>query len=97
MNTAPSTDEIVRMVAGEIPRYERVGECVRCGVCCLLEDCEHFEDATDETLARCKILGDPARPEKCVDFPYAAPIAFKTCGFRFVDKVDGRVLGYKEL
>ena len=93
----PDVDEIVKMVAGETPRYERVGECVRCGVCCLNEDCGHFEDATDDTLARCRIFGDPARSGKCVDFPYAPPIACQTCGFRFTDRVDGRVLGYKEL
>lgn len=66
------------------PRYDRRGKCVRCGHCCLNENCEHFEIIGD--LANCKIIDSLDRPLKCKLFPEMPPILFDTCGYYFLDK-----------
>ena len=88
---------VIDFVSGKKQRYERRGECIRCGVCCHEEECEHFIDCTDDTLARCEIFGSPDRPSKCTDFPYAPPIVCRTCGYYYYDHLENKKLGYKEL
>ena len=60
------------------PRYTRQGECLKCGSCCVDEDCEHFDPPL------CKIH-DQKRPPKCEWFPEAPPIIFEKCGYYFMD------------
>lgn len=67
-------------------RYTREGKCIRCGWCCLHEDCDYLE--IDGELATCLIFGDPVRPNKCVWFPQAPPILNEKCGFYFLDTWD---------
>ena len=68
------------------PRYVRSGRCVRCGECCLNEDCDHFE--FDGKIATCKIHDSPSRPLICSLFPDMPPILFKDCGYYFIDLWD---------
>lgn len=82
-------DKIISIVHGKEPRYTRKGECIRCGTCCKLEECEHFEE---ESEARCAIHDEADFPERCKLYPSLPPIIFKTCGFSFVDLVDGTEL-----
>lgn len=63
-------------------RYERKGECIKCGKCCLGEGCEHLCNKT------CSIFGSSERPAKCLLFPAFPPIVFKGCGYYFIDKWD---------
>ena len=69
------------------PRYVRKGKCLRCGFCCLSENCEHFEwiEKDGKKIANCKIFGKPERPEKCVNFPQAPPLLNPKCGYYFLD------------
>lgn len=78
-------------------RYERYGQCNRCGWCCSHEDCEHFvpADATEEGLAICLIHDQ--RPYRCDVFPSAPPITHDKCGYWFFDTVTNKKLGYKEV
>jgi len=62
-------------------RYIRQGECIRCGQCCVNEDCEHFEMGVPAT---CKIH-DGERPPRCEWFPEDPPIVFEKCGYYFLD------------
>jgi len=88
---------IIDFISGKKQRYERCGECIRCGVCCQEEECEHFVDAVDGKTATCLIFGRPERPSKCTDFPYAPPIVCKTCGYYYYDHLENKKLGYKEI
>lgn len=73
-------------------RYERRGECCRCGQCCKGENCEHLFIERNGT-ATCMIHDDPSRPEKCDLFPFAPPIVFSSCGYSFADLWDnGRIV-----
>jgi len=67
------------------PRYERKGNCNRCGVCCLNENCEHFEFNEEMGIATCKIYGSSNRPLMCLLFPDMPPILFEGCGYYFID------------
>jgi len=67
------------------PRYRRRGKCLRCGACCLNENCKHLVFDKKTGLATCKIFKSPKRPAKCKNFPAAPPIIFETCGFYFLD------------
>jgi len=64
------------------PRYERRGECNRCGWCCLYHSCPlvYFDE---EKNAVCSIYNN--RPKRCKVFPEAPPILNPDCGFYFVD------------
>ena len=85
-------EHVLKIMRGELPRYKLVGECTRCGACCEAEDCEHFSRDVNG-VAGCAIFGQPGREEKCTDYPYNPPVIFKTCGYRFVDTLEGdRVL-----
>ena len=68
------------------PRYERGGECRRCGACCAGEGCEHLLVGDDG--ATCAIVDSPDRPLKCRLFPAAPPIVFRGCGYFFLDRWD---------
>jgi len=78
------------------PRYERKGECLRCGWCCLHEDppCLHLE--IDESgKATCLIFDSPDRPSKCHNHPGNPPILHEGCGYWFIDKWDSdKVIKY---
>jgi len=65
-------------------KYERKGECNRCGSCCQNEDCEHFDSEGEKTT--CKIFGSTDRLLKCSLFPELPPILFEKCGYYFLDK-----------
>ena len=65
------------------PRYIRKGHCIRCGWCCLNEDCEHFE--FDGKTATCKIYDSPNRPIRCILYPDMPPLLHKGCGYYFID------------
>jgi len=65
------------------PRYERMGKCLRCGICCIGEDCEHL--LMNDSKATCVIHDDPNRPMKCILFPANPPIVFEGCGYYFLD------------
>jgi len=73
-------------------RYERRGHCVRCGACCRSE-CGRVSFV--EGMAVCPDY--PNRPEGCKNFPGGPPIVYATCGFRFFDEWEGRILGPKEI
>ena len=90
-------ERVIEYLSGKKQRYERRGQCVRCGVCCLKEECEHFVDAHDGQSATCKIFGKPERPSKCTDFPYAPPIMVESCGYYYYDHLEERVLKCKEM
>jgi len=78
------------------PRYERRGQCNRCGQCCVNEGCEHFTPATDGSLATCHIH-DQDREPKCVDFPQLPPILFEGCGYWFYDRWEDKELRFREV
>ena len=63
-------------------RYIRKGQCVRCGKCCLNENCEYLELGE---LSTCKIYNNDKRPDKCRTFPQAPPITIDSCGYYFLD------------
>ena len=76
---------VIDFVSGKKQRYERRGDCIRCGVCCREEECEHLK--IENGLATCKIYDSPDRPLKCKLFPEMPPIPkkFKNCGYYFLD------------
>jgi len=84
-------NNIMNIVSGKESRYERRGQCDQCGICCRQESCKYFNGKT------CDIFGSPDRPLKCKLFPANPPILFDTCGYYFVDKLDDRMLGVKEV
>lgn len=69
------------------PRYERRGQCIRCGACCLNEKCDRLAFADGK--AACRWYPDN-RPEKCHVFPGNPPIVFKSCGYWFWDTWEKR-------
>lgn len=71
-------------------RYERQGQCDRCGLCCLNEKCEHlvFKGKT----ASCSIHDDPDRPLKCKLWPELPPIPFEGCGYFFLDLWENKIV-----
>lgn len=80
------------------PRYERRGECQRCGACCLDERCEHFarEDDSHTGLQRGVCLVHDRKPEKCRAFPANPPLVFKTCTYWFWDRWEARPVRAEE-
>ena len=64
-------------------RYDRRGECKKCGQCCVNENCNHLAVADNGMI--CMIHEDPERPQKCTEFPANPPILFKGCGYGFID------------
>jgi hypothetical protein len=80
------------------PRYEKHGQCNRCGWCCSHEDCEHFVPAeeTEDGLAICLIY-DEKRELKCEAFPCSPPITHDECGYWFYDKWTKKKLDCKEV
>lgn len=75
----------------------RVGECLRCGMCCLL--CEHIELTFQRERGKfkrlfgtCRILGTKERKDRgCDDYPtYPDRLLGKFCGYRFVDADSGK-------
>jgi len=75
-------------------RYERQGECKRCGQCCVSEDCVDFVMGEPATC----MIHDKERPPKCEWFPEAPPIIFGKCGYYFLDTwEDNRIVGVKEV
>jgi hypothetical protein len=87
MPTPDEVDRVIKAVSGKAPRYVRAGQCIRCGSCCELEDCPHF-DHGDGVSTTCKIHDRPDFPEKCRLYPDNPPTIFKKCGFYFVDTLD---------
>lgn len=76
------------------PRYERAGECARCGSCCLGENCEYL--LVGDEGAICAIHDDPSRPEKCKTYPDNPPLVFEKCGYHFRDLwEDGKIVRRK--
>lgn len=88
-------DTLIKMVNGTIPRYERRGECIRCGVCCIKEDCEYLK--FENNKATCLAFNKPERRSYCKDWPEAPPIVYKSCGYYFYDKIEDKELHYMEL
>lgn len=80
------------------PRYERRGQCNRCGWCCLQEDppCDHLERMKDGRY-RCMIYGEKERPLRCRLFPEMPPILNDKCGYAFWDRWEKRMLGVGEV
>ena len=76
-------------------RYERRGECKRCGKCCIGENCEYLK--IENGLAICVIHDDGNRPEKCKIFPALPPIVFKSCSYVFLDKWENKILKAGEI
>jgi hypothetical protein len=83
------------MIAGGMPRFQRMGKCNQCGQCCLNEDCEHLT-FLENGKAFCN-SHDNKRPLKCKLYPEYPPILFKTCGYYFWDIVDKRRLNVREI
>jgi len=77
------------------PRYERIGECGRCGECCANEECEYLK--IENKIYTCMIYDDPNRPEKCKIFPANPPIVFKKCKYKFYDKWENITLKAGEI
>lgn len=75
-------------------RYERRGNCKRCGACCIEEGCDWLE-WRDGKKAFCPI--HDKRPERCRNFPAAPPIVYATCGYCFYDQWEDCVLQPKEV
>lgn len=81
----------------------RAGECLRCGMCCLL--CEHIEltfkrkpGEYKKLYGTCKIFGTKKRKEKgCDAYPsYPDRLLGKSCGFRFIDEAGRDMTVYRE-
>ena len=87
-----SLENLILMVNGTIPRYERRGQCNRCGVCCIKEDCEYLKIENEK--ATCLVFDKPERRSYCKDWPEAPPIIYKTCGYYFFDKADKREIRF---
>ena len=68
-------------------RYERQGECNRCGECCVNEECEHLEIDEETEMATCRIYDSLDRPLRCKLFPDMPPIPkeFQNCSYYFLD------------
>jgi len=66
-------------------RYARKGDCIRCGMCCINENCEHFVMGKKTEIATCEIYESPNRPLRCKLFPEMPPILFESCGYYFLD------------
>jgi hypothetical protein len=88
-------EELISMVNGKEPRYERRGQCIRCGACCIEEDCEYLQ--WENGFATCSVFDKPERRPYCKDWPELPPIVYKTCGYSFYDKIENKELHYKEL
>lgn len=71
-------------------RYTRHGKCVRCGQCCINEDCDHLSWLEDGS-AFC-LIHKEERPQKCKTVPQLPPIIFKTCGYSFRDLTNNRII-----
>jgi len=82
-----------------VPRYERQGECNRCGICCLAEDCQYFEwgESAGNKIGICTVFGKPERYARCVNFPAVPPIMILECSYRFLDTQENRVIGPREI
>jgi hypothetical protein len=73
-----------------------MGECKRCGRCCLSEDCEHLSFLDD--IATCLIHDSKDRPPRCVNFPAAPPIMIEECGYYFIDTLENnKIIKPKEI
>lgn len=73
-------------------RYERYGECNKCGDCCLAEGedggvCEYLTEDR-----KCAIFDDPKRPLKCHLFPEAPQHPFERCSYYFHDKYEQKIV-----
>ncbi len=74
-------------------RYKRYGECGRCGACCLTEDPPCIHLSWDGDKAICLVFEKPERCDRCLTFPQAPPVVFKTCEYYFRDTwEDDRVV-----
>jgi len=70
-------------------RFERRGECKRCGWCCAQEDCANFsmtDGVADCAIHPTKTGGVDTREPKCRRFPQSVPIIHRGCGYWFVDR-----------
>jgi hypothetical protein len=86
-----NVEQIIQIATGKKKRYKRQGSCVRCGVCCINENCQHFK-INDNGFATCLIHNSKYRPKKCKFFPQAPPILFKTCGYYFYDIAEDKII-----
>jgi len=77
------------------PRYRRIGECNRCGECCINEECRHL--SIDDGIATCTIYRKWNREKKCRVFPANPPIVFKKCSYKFYDTWEDRIIGVGEV
>jgi len=73
------------------PRYKRLGECNKCGNCCVAEDCELF----DSVSRLCKDYEH--RFPRCRNLPAAPPIMVEGCSYKFKELETGRILGVKQI
>lgn len=81
-------------------RYTRMGECSRCGMCCMKEEegdlpCRYLIFNDNKTTV-CSVHGTDLQPDHCKIYPCSPPIMFKSCGYYFKDSVTGKTLRWKE-
>lgn len=86
-------------------QVKRVGDCNRCGMCCLL--CEHLiwefqreRGKFKRLFGTCRIYGTSERKEKgCDNYPtHPDRLIDKSCGYRFIDENGTDITQYsKEL
>jgi len=79
------------MMNTNVARYERLGECNKCGNCCVAEDCDKFNAVTR------MCMDYEHRPSKCSNCPAAPPIMVEGCSFKFKELETGRILGVKQI
>lgn len=68
-------------------RYLRKGRCVRCGWCCLKEECAELMRLDDGYA--CGVFHSPDRPIKCKLYPDDPPVLNPACGYFWLDRWDG--------
>jgi len=70
-------------------RYERKGECNRCGWCCLQEDplCPYLKKENDG-IYTCIVYDEKEKYVRCGMYPSNPPIVHEECGYYFIDTWD---------
>jgi hypothetical protein len=77
------------------PRYERRGQCIRCGFCCQQENCEHLS-FDEDGLATC-LIHEEERPLRCSLYPANPPIVHEGCGYWFIDLYENNKIVKRKL
>lgn len=86
-----------------MPNIIRVGECKRCGICCL--GCDKIiwtmikrPSVEKRLIGSCSIWGTQERKDKgCDDYPQLGDrLLGKFCGYRFIDENGNDVTEYRK-